>query len=274
MIRAIHFSVAVVVGAALVAAGCTKEQSPDATRAARTASGNGSDVAAANTEPAPSPVETPAAASPVAEPAPVSAPVSAPRAGVEKPVITFQERVHDFGEVWDFEKHACRFAFENTGDGELVIERVKPDCGCTTTTLERTRFGASEGSAIEVKFEPKGKGRQRKRINIFSNATEQVVVLEIRAEVRQFMALDEAYLRFGEVRIGDSPTKYVTVTGVDPELVIESVEVNSPHLRAELLPSDTGPQPPGTFAIGVTLTGTAPWGQLYGSVKITGRAAS
>ena len=56
------------------------------------------------------------------------------------PVLGIERFEHDFGEIWDLEKHETTFGFENKGESPLIIEEVKASCGCTTPTLTKTTY--------------------------------------------------------------------------------------------------------------------------------------
>jgi hypothetical protein len=48
-----------------------------------------------------------------------------PAAAYAAPSITFETDTHDFGKVREGDKIEFSFAFENTGTGELVIEKLQ-----------------------------------------------------------------------------------------------------------------------------------------------------
>ena len=62
--------------------------------------------------------------------------------------------VHEFGDIWDVDTLPCEFDFVNTGDTPLIIERVHPGCGCTTTTLDKLIYAPGESGTIDATFKP------------------------------------------------------------------------------------------------------------------------
>src|SRR6188768_1285050 len=53
-------------------------------------------------------------------------------AKVNGPVITFEKKTHDFGDIFQGDKVEETFKFVNTGTEPLIITNVQVTCGCTT----------------------------------------------------------------------------------------------------------------------------------------------
>jgi len=49
------------------------------------------------------------------------------------PIITFEEDSFDFGDIYQGDKVAHTFKFENSGNQPLIITNVQTTCGCTAT---------------------------------------------------------------------------------------------------------------------------------------------
>lgn len=202
------------------------------------------------------------------------------------PQIVFEKLEHDFGAVWDFERGSAAFRFVNTGDETLEILTVKAACGCTTTELARTTFAPGEGESIDVQFDPKGRGSQRKTITVVTNAGPPIV-LAIRADVRPFLAAEPSVVQFGDIEQGTARRQRFVVRAADPNFVLDSVTVlgrAASHVTARVVPSAarvSGPLPPGqraepaaepgVFTIEVSVADGAPWGQLFASLDVVGR---
>ena len=117
------------------------------------------------------PVRRPVESRPV-ESRPVAAdplPMQATVAGV--PVITFEESVCDFGQVWPSTSHTTEFKFTNTGNGVLTFDR-KPyaPCGCTIPELAKTDYAPGESGVLKVRYNaPGGAATDVKPIYVYSN---------------------------------------------------------------------------------------------------------
>ena len=87
------------------------------------------------------------------------------------PKITFKETRYDFGKVKQGVTLTHLFKFKNEGDGNLIIEKVKPSCGCTGATIGNKKvFKKNETGEIKVTFNTGGRsGKQRKTVKIQSN---------------------------------------------------------------------------------------------------------
>ena len=90
----------------------------------------------------------------------------------EGPIITFEKKSHDFGDITQGEKVEYIFAFENTGTEPLIITNVEVTCGCTTPKgWPRDPILPGEKGELTVSFNTSGKlGRQNKPIIVISNA--------------------------------------------------------------------------------------------------------
>lgn len=86
------------------------------------------------------------------------------------PVITIENPVHDFGEMGPGARDNCTFKFKNTGNAELVINRVQSTCGCTVPELEKKEYAPGEEGIVKVAFQaPSVKSKTTKHLYIISN---------------------------------------------------------------------------------------------------------
>lgn len=90
----------------------------------------------------------------------------------EGPIITFEKKSHDFGDITQGDKVEYIFTFENTGTEPLIITNVEVTCGCTTPKgWPRDPILPGEKGELTVSFNTAGKlGRQNKPIIVISNA--------------------------------------------------------------------------------------------------------
>jgi hypothetical protein len=86
------------------------------------------------------------------------------------PAISFGYEVKDLGQVSGGQKVTVRFPFSNRGDGDLVVQDVRADCGCTEIS-EATREVPPKGiSEIVAVLDTTGApGRKQRRILVQSN---------------------------------------------------------------------------------------------------------
>lgn len=94
------------------------------------------------------------------------------------PVIEFNEKSFDFGEITQGQKVEHDFTVSNKGKENLIIRKVKASCGCTAVKPEKTVLEENETTTIHVTFDSRGKsGRQQKTVTIISNDPKQSNIL-------------------------------------------------------------------------------------------------
>jgi len=89
------------------------------------------------------------------------------------PVITFEKKTHDFGDIAQGDKVEETFKFTNTGTEPLIITNVQVTCGCTTPKgWPRDPVAPGGKGEITVAFNSTGKiGKQNKTVTVISNAS-------------------------------------------------------------------------------------------------------
>ena len=98
--------------------------------------------------------------------------------------VVFDKSVHPFGKVKIGETVGCYFNFTNTGKYPLVIDKVKPGCGCTTVNYPKQPILPGNKGEIEVRFDSKGfSGHQYKVIQVYTNIEDKMKELVISANV-------------------------------------------------------------------------------------------
>jgi len=86
------------------------------------------------------------------------------------PVISFDSKRYDFGNLNKPDIVSHEFLIENKGKKNLIIRTIKTSCGCTVVTPGKKIIAPNEKIPLMVKFNPKGKqGRQIKAITVISN---------------------------------------------------------------------------------------------------------
>jgi len=86
------------------------------------------------------------------------------------PVISFDSKRYDFGNLNQEDVVYHKFVIENTGKNNLIIRKIKTSCGCTVVIPGKKIIAPNEKIPLMVKFNPMGKqGRQIKAITVISN---------------------------------------------------------------------------------------------------------
>ena len=97
---------------------------------------------------------------------------SAQTAAANGPVITFEKKSHDFGDMVQGDKVQHVWKFTNTGNEPLIITNVAVTCGCTTPEgWPRDPIAPGGKGEIPIAFNSAGKmGKQNKVVTVVSNA--------------------------------------------------------------------------------------------------------
>lgn len=87
------------------------------------------------------------------------------------PVITWEKKTHDFGNIVQGDKVEHTFYFTNTGNEPLIVTNVQVSCGCTTPKWPRDPVPPGAQGEVTVAFNSAGKmGMQNKPVILVSNA--------------------------------------------------------------------------------------------------------
>lgn len=98
--------------------------------------------------------------------------------------ITFDEEMHDFGNLSAGERVSYSFHFRNTGKKDLIITGCGASCGCTVPSYPQGRIAPGEDGYLTVSFNSSGKaGETYEEVTVVSNAQPGRHTLRIRAQV-------------------------------------------------------------------------------------------
>lgn len=98
--------------------------------------------------------------------------------------ITFKNDTVDYGTISKGSDGVRVFEFTNTGDAPLIVTDVKSSCGCTIPKKPEGPIAPGESSSIQVKYDTSRVGPIRRSITVMSNATEPMVALKLKGEVK------------------------------------------------------------------------------------------
>lgn len=84
--------------------------------------------------------------------------------------VEWSDTTFDFGAIKEGKVVKHRFTFTNKGQHDFLIGRVKPSCGCTTTSYTRVSVAPDESGFVEIEFNSSGKsGKQEKHVTVIGN---------------------------------------------------------------------------------------------------------
>lgn len=101
------------------------------------------------------------------------------------PVLSFDTKEHDFGNVEEGDVVEHTFTFTNTGDAPLIISNAKASCGCTVPSYPKNEaIAPGDQGDMTVKFNTRGKpNQQMKTVTITANTESGRETIRIKAFV-------------------------------------------------------------------------------------------
>jgi len=98
--------------------------------------------------------------------------------------IAFADTVHEFGTIKEGEKVSYIFKYKNTGENPLILEDVRPSCGCTLPEWTKDPIAPGEEGLIKVVYNSEGRpGEFHKTITVIANTPAEVALLKIQGKV-------------------------------------------------------------------------------------------
>lgn len=124
---------------------------------------------------------TPSTASPATTPQ-KAAPAEKPDGPL--PELEWSATEHDFGTIKEGDKVNYTYKFKNSGAVPLIIESVRPSCGCTAPNWSKEPIPVGGEGFVEVVFDSTKKpNAQNKTVTVTANTWPQTTVLRFKAFV-------------------------------------------------------------------------------------------
>ena len=154
------------------------------------------------------------------------------------------------------------FELRNKGKRRLVIESVKPDCGCTAVEFPK-EVGAGDKFTIKMTYDARQLGHFHKMAAIKSNGTKTPVYLTMKgvvlADFRDYsgeypysfgdLLFDRSDLEFDDVNKGDTPMQEIHVMNNGEEPMQPHLMHLPPYLSATTKPEILEPGKGGTISV-------------------------
>jgi len=99
--------------------------------------------------------------------------------------ISFQTTHHNYGKIKEEQGISkFMFVFTNTGNEPLIVQSVKPSCGCTSSDWTRQPIPPGGEGYVTAEYNPKNRpGPFSKSIRVTTNAEPALTILRISGEV-------------------------------------------------------------------------------------------
>jgi hypothetical protein len=182
-------------------------------------------------------------------------PVSAQKLVAEKTTL-------ECGRTGYLQPITATFELKNKSLRRLVIESVKPDCGCTAVEYPK-EVGAGDKFTIKMTYDARQLGHFQKSAAVRSNGSKQPVYLTMRGvvltEVQDYtgsyplsmgaLLLDQDVLEFDDVNKGDSPMQEIHVLNNGTDRMTPRLMHLPPYLDATVKPESLEPGKGGTITV-------------------------
>lgn len=182
------------------------------------------------------------------------------------PLLVFEKTTHDFGTIKEEDGTVTYdFKFTNTGNAPLVIQAVRPSCGCTTTGWTRDPVLPNQEGFVQATYNPKNRpGAFNKSLTITSNSNPGVARIFIKGAVtpKPKTPADEYPTVMGGIRVKYRSFNFGKITTEKPltrnfdvyndsdEPITFTDEMQVPaHIKIEVKPKTIAPKTIGAIQI-------------------------
>jgi len=200
-----------------------------------------------------------------------------PQAATEIPLgdgrIAFEETTFDFGSIAKGSKVTHNFWFENKGTDTLIVTKITPTCGCTSTRKGIITVAPQERTSIDAIFDSgKFNGKVTKSIKVECNdAVNPYLDLRFKATINnplQTIEYSPLMADFQNVPPGKKSTIKITLTNIDKtETKIKIVEKPAAEFIKTTLKSESL-APGATTQIELTLLSNLEPGTFLSSITL------
>jgi hypothetical protein len=166
---------------------------------------------------------------------PVAAPAPAPK-------LQFDKTVYDFGPTALVDSVTGTFTFQNTGEGDLKIQKPQPSCGCTVASVKPDLLKPGEKGELVFTVRVAGqRGALEKHITVPSNDPQAGrVSLSIKVEMKQIIEITPQNIQLGNLQQGTTTNVTVLVRRTDgKKLVISKAESSNKLLQVHVEPVES-----------------------------------
>ncbi|MDP4266794.1 MAG: DUF1573 domain-containing protein [Bacteroidota bacterium] len=109
--------------------------------------------------------------------------VNANASNPNAPVISFDNKVHDYGTIKQDGDPNCEFTFKNTGKEPLILTNCRASCGCTVPDWPKEPILPGKTGKIKVHYDTHRIGQFNKTITVTSNAKNSEEMITIKGNV-------------------------------------------------------------------------------------------
>jgi len=102
-----------------------------------------------------------------------------------KAVLKWDKTNFDFGDIAKDIPVEASFTVTNNSDQPLLLETVKPSCGCTVASYEQEPIAPGESTVIKATYNAKKTGNFQKTVKVSTNLNSQPILLKLKGKVTE-----------------------------------------------------------------------------------------
>jgi len=180
--------------------------------------------------------------------------------------IKFNETSFDFGDIKESDGNVNhKFEFTNNGTAPLIVQNVRPSCGCTSTGWTKEPVKPGETGFVTAVYNPKNRpGKFNKSLTIVSNANPAQMRIYIKGNVEpKPRSIEDDYptvmgglrvkyrsFNFGKLTTEKPVTKTFNVYNNTDEEISFLDELKTPdHIKVKFSPQTLAPKTLGAIEV-------------------------
>jgi hypothetical protein len=144
------------------------------------------------------------------------------------PAIEISKMVIDLGQIFEKDTYEYVFKVRNKGTEDLVIQDVKPGCGCTTASFDKLIPPGGEGKIELIVDGHKVEGTFSKPVEVETNDPNYpVLTLTVAGSEMSYLSVTPSGTIFLQGRYGQEVEQTLTLTSNEPDLDFKVVGLSS-----------------------------------------------
>lgn len=193
------------------------------------------------------------------------------------PKIEFVKTSHDFGTFPEERgKVTCTFTFKNTGKSDLILQKVRASCGCTTPNWTKTPVAPGDTGFVTATYNASGRpGAFNKTITVTSNADANMrltikgeVIPKVKSPEEEYpsnigdfrLKTNNVYMRTIEYPLSKTE-KIQVMNNSDKDMAITFA--NAPkYLTLKAVPATLKPKEKGVIEVSFSSEAANDWGEI------------
>lgn len=185
-----------------------------------------------------------------------------------KPVLEVPRMNYDFGQTFMLPKYEYAFTIRNRGNADLIVEDVKPGCGCTLAKYDRVIAPGKEGK-IELSVDgAKVHGEFSKAAEVKTNDPDHPQIsLSISAKIIPYVNVVPEGTVYLHGRPGETIEKELTISSNEKDLDFKVLSVAS-NIDDKIKYSFAPDSKKGEYTVKITKDPALPIMSIYGNLII------